>query len=34
MTPGSRSGQFRMPSNEVRLPLRELELLSNLHWNP
>jgi hypothetical protein len=34
IAPGSRSGQFRTPNNEVRLPLRELELRSNLHWNP
>src|ERR1700757_4785508 len=34
IAPGSRSGLFRMPNNEVRSPLHELELLSHLHWNP
>jgi len=34
MTLGLRSGQFRRPNNEVRLPLRELEVLPNLALHP
>ena len=34
IAPGSRSGQFRMPNNEVRLLLPRPELLSNLALNP